>query len=227
MYQKNLLYTKNLSPVYVKKLEYLFSLINYPKTGKSVKRRPPHPKYAILNALIFKNFRSINFFIDLSRELKNYPQLSQVCGFSSFPSRQRFSDYLKTTPNEKLQYVRLDLVKQLIAVKAISGIYISGDACPIKSNVKENNLKTTVKERFNKHKFPKGDPESRLGTYTIFFPKKKVQFFWGYRNHILNDCDSELPVAEITKPANIHESNMFIPQLVNIKREFNFPIKAV
>jgi len=227
MYQKNLLYTQNLSINYVKKLEYLFSLISYPNTQKPVKRRPPHPKHAILNALIFKNLRSVYSLLDLSRELKNYPQLAQVCGFKSFPSHQRFSDYLKTTPNEKLQYVRLNLLKQLISSDQISGYHISGDACPIKSNVKENNLKTIVKERYNKHKFPKGDTEARLGTYTVFFPEKKVQYFWGYRNHILNDCISELPVAEITKPANVHESKMFIPQLKHIKKELNLPIKAV
>ncbi len=227
MYQKNLLYTQNLSTNYVKKLEYLFSLTNYPENQKSVKRRPPHPKHALLNALIFKNLRSICSLLDLAKELRNYPQLAQVCGFKSFPSHQRFSNFLRTTPNKKLHSVRLNLLKQLISSGQITGYYISGDACPIKATVRENNLKTTVKERFTKHKFPKGDPESRLGTYTVFYPSKKVQFFWGYRNHILNDCISELPIAEVTKPANVHESKMFIPQLKLIKKELNLPVKAV
>ncbi len=227
MYQKNLLYTQNLSIDYVKKLEYLFSLIEYSETQKSVKRRPPHPRYPVLNALIFRNMRTIRSLLDLSRELKNYPQLAQVCGFKSFPSHQRFSAYLKNTPNEKLQSVRLNLLKQLILSGQITGCHISAAACPLKANVKENNLKTNVKERFNKHKFPKGDSQARLGTYNIFFPKKKVRFFWGYRNHILNDCISELPVAEVTKPANVHESKMLIPQLKNIKKELNLSIKAV
>lgn len=227
MYQKKLLITQNLSLNYVKKLEYLFSLINYPENQKSVKRRPPHPKYAILNALIFKNFRSINSLLDLSKELKNYPQLAQLCGFTSFPSYQRFSSYLKTTPNEILQSVRKNLLDQLINLKQINGFYISGDSCPIKANVKQNNLKTNVKNRFDKNKIPKGDSDSRLGSYTVFFPEKKVQFFWGYRNHILNDCVSELPIAEITKPANVHESKLFIPQLKHIKKEFKFHTKAV
>lgn len=227
MYQKNLLYTQNLTASYIKKLEYLFSLIHYPKKQQSVKRRPPHPQYAILNALIFKNLRSINFQLDLAEEFKNYPQLAQVCGFSSFPSHQRFSSYMETTPNEILQSIKKDILMQLINLGQITGFYISGDSCPIIANVKQNNLKTTVKDRFNKNKIPKGDLDCRLGTYTVFFPEKKVQFFWGYRNHILNDCISELPIVEVTKPANVHESKLFIPLLEQIKKEFNFPIKAI
>jgi len=39
----------------------------------------------------------------------------------------------------------------------IKGKYLSLDNCPIKANVKENNLKTNVKNRFNKKLIPKGD----------------------------------------------------------------------
>lgn len=59
MYQPNLFLTKELSKNYIDKFHLLFSLINFPAEPLKLKRRPPHPKYALLNALIYKNPRSI------------------------------------------------------------------------------------------------------------------------------------------------------------------------
>jgi len=228
MFQQNLLLSTDLRKNYLKKFELLFSLLKFPKKEiLKLKRRPPHPKYALLNALIYKNLRSIPTLLELSRELKNYPQIAQICGFSSFPSIERFSSFLKDTPNQILQSVRENLVKELITLKQIQGLFISADSCPIKANVKENNLKTTVANRFSKTIIPKGDPDARLSAYSIFPGKRKVQFFWGYRNFILNDAVSELPVSEITVPANVYEQHLVIPQLIYAKNLFNLPIEAV
>lgn len=227
MFQQNLLLTKQLSKNYIEKFELLFSLLKFPKEHSKPKRRPPHPKYALLNALIYKNLRSIPTLLELTYEIKNYPQVAQVCGFNSFPSIERFSSFLKDTPNQILQTIRENLVKDLIALGQIQGRYISVDSCPIKSNVKENNLKTTVANRFDKNRFPNGDPEARLGVYVVFPAKKKIQYFWGYRNHILNDAITELPIAEITEPANVSEQHLIIPQLQYVKNVFNLPIEAV
>jgi len=227
MFQPNLLLTKGLSKDYIKKFELLFSSLRFPKEQLKPKRRSPHPKNALLNALIYKNLRSIPTLLELSREIKNYPQIAQICNFSSFPSVERFSSFLKDTSNELLQAVREDLVKELIALGQITGRYISADSCPIKANVKENNLKTTVANRFDKARIPKGDPDARLSAYVVFPDKKKVQFFWGYRNFILNDAITELPIAEITQPANVYEQHLIIPQLKHVKKLFKLPIEAV
>jgi len=108
----------------------------------------------------------------------------------------------------------------LLRLGEIKAEYLSTDSCPVKSPVKENNLKTNVKDRFDKSKFPKTDKEARLGVYVVYPSNKKVQFFWGYRNHIVNDAVSELPLAEITKPANVHEAILLIPQLEYLKDPF-------
>jgi hypothetical protein len=227
MYQPNLLLTKELSKSYIQKFELLFSLLKLPCECSGPKRRPPHPKYALLNALIYKNLRSVLTLSELASEIKNYPQVAQVCGFASFPSIERFSSFLKDTPNLVLAVTRDNLVRELIALGQIQGRYISCDSCPIKANVKENNLKTSVTDRFDKSRMPKGDPEARLSAYAIFPDKKKVQFFWGYRNFILNDAVTELPIAEVTEPANIYEQHLIIPQLRHVKKTFKLPIEAV
>lgn len=113
MFQQNLLLSTDLRKNYLKKFELLFSLLKFPKEYHKLKRRPPHPKYALLNAIIYKNLRSIPTLLELSREIKNYPQIAQICGFSSFPSIERFSSFLKDTPNQFLQSVRENLVKEL------------------------------------------------------------------------------------------------------------------
>jgi hypothetical protein len=64
----------------------------------------------------------------------------------------------------------------------MTGRFLSTDSCQILANVKENNLKTIVKDRFDKSKILKGDPNCRLGVI-IHFPKrfkKEEHFFWGY-----------------------------------------------
>lgn len=116
---------------------------------------------------------------------------------------------------------------------------------PILANVKENNPKILVKNRFNKTNFPKADPEARLGilvvrpdsilygqpdlflTHGKFDKMRMIQFFWGYRNHVLSDALSELPLCEVTKPANVHDSKLFIPLLEQAQEELSLNPKKV
>jgi hypothetical protein len=86
-----------------------------------------------------------------------------------------------------------------------------------------------MKDRFDKTKPLKRDPEAKLGVM-IHFKKpfqKEVQYFWGYRNHSITDCNSELPVWELTKPANVPDTSLFIPSLKKLLDHFNPQIQAV
>ena len=56
---------------------------------------------------------------------------------------------------------------------------------------------------------------------------KEISYFWGYRDHVVIDAQAELPVWNITKPANVQDSVMFIPIFDLIQKEFNFTISAV
>lgn len=44
------------------------------------------------------------------------------------------------------------------------------DSYPIPANVKENDLKASVKDRFNKNHWPKGDPEASLAIM-VHYPR--------------------------------------------------------
>jgi len=211
-------YLLDINPL--KKYEILFSNLNcnplehlsFLKEG-----RPPISPSGILKALIYKNLKPLPTLFDLSVELIDNPSATIKCGLPFFSNphalQERFSSFLKDTPNEILQTIRKSLVRKLISLGEIRGKSLVIDSVVVFAQVKENNLKTSVKERFNKHIIPIGDPDCRLGVY-IEFPepfKKEVKYFWGYRNHTICDTVSELSVEEITKPADISEQLLFIP----------------
>ena len=228
MYQPSLIFTKETSLDYLKKLEIVFSSIAIPRCKTYTTGRPCYSIGAMVNAIVFKNLRGLLNLADLARELSNYPALAQVCGFKSFPTKERFSRFLRYSPNGLFQSIKESLIKELITLGEIKGEYLSCDSCPIKAPVKENNLKTNVRDRFNKHKIPAADKDARLGVYVIYLhAKKTIEFFWGYRNHVVCDAVSELPLSELTRPANIHDSILFTQQLESLKSTFSLPIKAV
>ncbi len=136
------------------------------------------------------------------------------------PPVERFSSFLRDTPNATLQAVRLALVQALIQEGVIGGTGLAIDSCPVIAPVRENNLKThLLRARFDKTQFPKGDREARLGV-RIHYPsqkQRKVTYFWGYRHHTISDVDSELPLCEQTHPANISEVKVAIPLLRSAK----------
>lgn len=194
--------------------------------------RPAFPKDAILRALIYRHLRGLPSLADLAFELENNPMMTEVLGFSAFehpPSKERFSCFLRTTVNEDLQRTRLGLVSALRNEKVITGRIMALDSCAIEANVRENNLKTAVKDRFDKSRRLRGDPDARLGV-KIHYPKpfqRKIEFFWGYRNHMINDTESELPVHEVTHPADYDEKKVAVPLLEEMTSQLQFPVAYV
>jgi len=202
-------------------------LDSHPSTG-----RKPFPRESLLRAIIFKNLKGIPTLTELVTELKDNPSAAIRCGFNilkPLPSVERFSFFLKNTHNKELKKIRHHLLHNLIHLGIITGEYLSIDSCPIPARVKENNLKTNVKNRFAKTRIPKGSPDARLGTMVIFPKqnKKQILYFWGFRDHVVIDAKEELPIWHVTKPANVHESVMFLPIFKLIQNEFHFSIKAV
>lgn len=193
--------------------------------------RKPFTQQGLLKAIIFKNLTGIPTLNDLSIALKNNPSAAIRCGFNilnPLPSVERFSEFLRNKDNNALQKIRIQLVHELISMGLINGNYLSIDSCPQPAKVKENNLKTNVKDRFNKERTCKGDPDARLGVMVTFSKsKKEIRYFWGYRNHVVIDAKEELPVWEITKPANVQDSVMFIPICRLIQKTFHFDVHAV
>ncbi|MFQ5867973.1 MAG: hypothetical protein ACE5IT_08305 [bacterium] len=141
MYQYLLLKTKNVPRDHLKKFEILFSLLDF-ADEKTPTGRPPHPRSALLNALIYKNLSGLPTLTDRARDLADHPQIAQICSVSSFPPKEGSFAFIKNTPNIVFQSVSENLIHQLMGLSQIKGRYISADSCPIKANLKENNPKT-------------------------------------------------------------------------------------
>lgn len=121
------------------------------------------------------------------------------------------------------------LLIELIDAKVIHGETLAVDSCPIIIHLKENNLKTSVSNRFDKTRIPDGDPNARLGIIIHCSSpyKREVRYFWGYRNHMVNDIHTELPLAEVTLPANVHEIKVAPSLLKEVKETYHLSITWV
>ena len=194
--------------------------------------RPPIDRNALLRALIYRALRRLTSLSDLVQALRQNPALLEATDLDplgAIPSVERFSDWLRSTPNESLQDIRIRLLHALFAERAVTGRILALDSCPIPSPVRENNLKTAVGDRFNKLRLPKGDPSARLGVLTSFArgDGRKVVYFWGYRNHVVVDTETELPLWERTEPADRKESPLAVPLLRALLGSLALPVEAV
>lgn len=57
--------------------------------------------------------------------------------------------------------------------------------------------------------------------------KRKQWNSSGDTDHVVCDATSELPLAELTKPANVHEATLLTQQLSYLQSTFSLPTKAV
>lgn len=207
---------------------------NLPPLEEKIHRRGRRPfsRNSLLKALIYKALRRLATLSDLAFELNNNPTLAQALGFDAMkraPSVERFSAFLHDTYNRELQEIRIKLVHRLLQGGVMEGKAIALDSCPIVAQLRENNLKTSMANRFEKTRKPAGDADARLGVM-VHYPnpfQKKVQFFWGYRNHILSDIETELPIWEATKPANISEIRIAKSLIREAQKVFALNIETV
>jgi len=220
---------------------HLPSAIRYDRLFKNLPRleeryamtgRHPFSRNSMIKALIYKTLRTLANLSDLNFELNNNPSVSKELGFNPLapaPSVERFSSFLRDTENLELKTLHNKLVQSLIEYDVITGKSIAIDSCPIVVPLKENNLKTSMKNRFDKTKRPKGDPDARLGVM-IHYPtpmKKEIRYFWGYRNHVISDTATELPIWETTKPADISEIRIAKSLIRKAKKCLSLNIEVV
>ncbi len=215
------------------KYDFLFEPLPSLSLNPKERGRPPFSRDALLKAFIYKALRRLKTLSDLVFEFRNNPMMSQAVGFNPYqvpPTIERFSKFLREIPNPVLQNIHILLVQKLLDENIISGKHLVMDSCPIVAKVRENNFKTSLlQNRFDKTQRPKGDPDARLGIL-IHFPqpsKTQIRYFWGYRNHIIVDAQEEIPLWEITHPADVSEVHPAIPMLKKTKETFSLLIETV
>jgi len=230
MHQTGLFHGEHLPPRIA--YQQLFKNLPTLPVQEDSRGRPQISRNALLRALVYRALRRFATLSDLVHALNENPALLEAIGLDPLgpiPTVERFSDWLRTTDNDVLQKIRIDLVRCLLREHGLRGGVLALDSCPILSPVRENNLKTAVRDRFNKLRFPKADPTARLGVLASYArpESRKTIFFWGYRNHIVVDTETELPLWEQTEPADRKDSQISIQLLVSLTSAIAMPIKAV
>lgn len=86
--------------------------------------------------------------------------------------------------------------------------FIGLNPTPTAANTSQNNPKSFLSNKFKPGHQPKADTDCKLGVYTASNQtnEKNFSFYWGYKNHVLVDCISGLPVYKITTTANVSDS---------------------
>ena len=155
---------------------------------------------------------------DLLDYLRNNLLISHYCGFNilkPLPSYWTFDRFIKNLDHNILKELMKSQVLKLSKMGIINTSFIALDSTPISANTSQNNPKSFKKNKFSKDNQPKNDKDCRLGVHTASnqHNERNFEFYWGYKNHVLVDCITGLPVYELTTAADVADSTVALDVL--------------
>lgn len=185
-----------------------------------------YSRHALTRAFIVMNCEHFREITSLCDYLNSNLKVAQLCGFDitkSLPSYSVFQRYIHAIDNERLKDIMKNQVQSLIELNAIDNKIVSVDSTPIKANTKYNNEKCFSKKKFSKDNPPKSDKDCRLGVHTASNEtnEKNFTFYWGYKNLVMCDTKSGLPIYEVTLTGEKADVSSLINFLDEIDSWFN------
>jgi IS5 family transposase len=193
-----------------------------PIEATKAKEGRPSEKVALFRSFIVMKNEKLSKVSELLDYLKNNLIIAHLCGFDitkSLPSYWTFRRYVRNIANNVLKEIMKSQVLELVKMKLIDGSFIGLDATPNIANTKLNNPKSFIPNKFDKNNHPKSDKDCSLGVHTASnqHTDRNYEFYWGYKNHILIDCITGLPIYEMTTGAQTADSSV----AVDILKETN------
>ena len=175
--------------------------------------RASYSNYSMICAFIVMKCEGFSQISDLHDYLSNNLIIAHYCGFDisrELPSYAKFTRFIREFDNDMFQTIMQSLMLKAADLSLIDLSFIALDATLVKANVSNNNPKSFKKNKFSKAFPPKTDNDCRLGVQTASnqHNEKNYEFYWGYKNHILVDCISGLPICELTTGANVSDSSV-------------------
>jgi len=172
-------------------------------------------RHALFRAFMVMKCEKFSEITQLQEYLYNNQIIAHACGFDitkKLPSYWTYRRFIKNTAHKWFTTVMESQVKTLVSLGFIDGSFVSLDSTSIEANTSKNNSKSFDKNRYDKSIQPKSDKDCKLGVRTASnaYNEKNYEFYWGYKNHILVDAISGLPIAEITTPANVSDSGIAV-----------------
>ncbi len=170
-------------------------------------------KEALLCAAIVMKCEGFGYITDLHDYLSNNLIIAHYCGFDirkKLPSYWTFDRFIRNLDNDILKGIMQSQVLKLCELGIIDASFIGLDSTPLAANTKQNNPKSFMPGKFSKGHQPKADKDCGLGVHTASNnqSEKKVEYYWGYKNHVLVDCITGLPIYELTTAADTHDSTV-------------------
>lgn len=158
--------------------------------------------------------------------LNNNLLIAFYCGFDitkPLPSYWTFVRFLKSFDNKILSDIMKSKVSHLVDKGVIDSSFIGLDSTPVFANTSQNNPKSFISNKFKPDNYPKADKDCKLGVHTASnrTNEKKYDFYWGYKNHVLVDCISGLPISELTTTAEVHDSSVALDILADAHSFFS------
>lgn len=205
----------------------LFSSLDFMLPRAETGRRG-FPKEAMVCAFIVMKCEGFSQITDLVDYLDNNRLIAHYCGFNimePLPSYWTYDRFLRKLDNAALKKIMAGQVKKLYELGIVDATFIGLDSTPVAANTRKNNPKSFAKDKFDPNKHPKADPDCALGVHSASnqHNERRYEFYWGYKNHVLVDCISGLPLYELTTPANIADSTVALNileaanQIISIK----------
>ena len=181
-----------------------------PKTGRKSQRA------ALFCAFIVMKCEGFSQITDLHDYLTNNLLIAYYCGFDitkPLPSYWTFDRFIRNLDNQILKEVMQLQVLKLAELGIIDTSFIGLDSTPIMANTKFNNPKAFVPERSTVQ--PKSDTDCRFAVRSVSNQDgaKVYDAYWGYKNHVISDCITGLPIFELTTTANIADSTVTLDML--------------
>lgn len=183
------------------------------KHQKKKAGRTGYPAEAMFCSFIVMKCEGFGYITDLVDYLENNRIIAYYCGFDitkPLPSYWTYDRFLKRLDHKLVEQVMQEQVKKLYEMGVLDASFIGLDSTPILANTKQNNPKSFVKNKFNPKNQPKADPDCTLGVHTASnqHNERNYEFYWGYKNHVLVDCITGLPVCELTTTADVADSTV-------------------
>ena len=154
--------------------------------------RPPRSPIGIFKALVVKRLRCLRSDRELYRRLWESETLRMICDIEEHEKPYHPSQITRFRDNvgpERLEELISGLVLELVEGGLITGEELAMDATFIKAWSRRNPADDSV---------GLSDPEARVG-------RDGKSYDLGYKPHIVNDVESDIPLAVVVAPANDNE----------------------
>ena len=192
----------------------LFSCLDLsPISGTHAKTGRKSQKEALFCSFVVMKCEGFSQITDLRDYLTNNLLIAHYCGFDimkPLPSYWTIERFIRNIDNQVFKAVMQKQVVKLAELGMIDTSFIGLDSTPVAANTSNNNPKSFRKNKFNKENQPKADKDCKLGVHTASnqHSEKKYEFYWGYKNHVLVDCITGLPIYELTTTAEVPDSKV-------------------